>query len=169
MQILMAFLMFLEIFVCALLLVVILIQRSKGQGIGMSFGSGTGEALFGAQMGNVLTRITVILAVIFLVNTLLLSTLSSRTVRSRQADAGVLDRVALPSDENNPEKPAVLPDVPIDELTTSPVVTGDTATVEPVVPEVTPVVPAAPVAPVVPEDTPVAPMAPVVPDAPVTE
>jgi hypothetical protein len=37
-----------------------------------------GEAIFGAQMGNVLTRVTVILGFIFLTNTLVLAILSAR-------------------------------------------------------------------------------------------
>ncbi len=69
----------LEAFVCLLLIGVILLQRSKGSGVGMSFGGGAGEAIFGAQMGNVLTKVTVILAGIFLFNTIILSLLVARS------------------------------------------------------------------------------------------
>lgn len=58
---------------CSLLLVgVILLQRTKAQGAGMAFGAGVGESMFGSQVGNVLTRTTVILGIIFLVNTAVL-------------------------------------------------------------------------------------------------
>ena len=60
--------------ICALLIGVILIQRSKGQGTGLSFGGGA-EAVFGTQMGNVLTRATVVLAVLFLVITTMFTVL----------------------------------------------------------------------------------------------
>lgn len=76
-----------EIVACVLLIGVILIQRSKSQGMGMAFGAGMGEALFGAQVGNVLTRTTVILAIIFLVNTTLLAILGSARRSSSVADA----------------------------------------------------------------------------------
>ncbi len=67
-------LMGLEAIVCLLLIGIVLIQRSKGQGVGLSFGGGA-EAVFGAQMGNVLTRTTVVLGVIFLFNTAVLAVL----------------------------------------------------------------------------------------------
>lgn len=58
-----------EVVVSILLVTAILIQKSKTQGAGLAFGSGMGETLFGGQIGNVMTKITVVLAVIFLVNT----------------------------------------------------------------------------------------------------
>ena len=75
MDILIRLLMALEAVVCLMLIGVILIQRSKGRGMGISFGGGAAEAVFGAQMGNVLTRTTVILAAIFLINTTILAIL----------------------------------------------------------------------------------------------
>lgn len=71
MEIFIRLLMGFEAVVCLLLIGIVLIQRSKGQGMGLNFGGGA-EAVFGAQMGNVLTRTTVILGIIFIVNTTLL-------------------------------------------------------------------------------------------------
>ena len=62
-----------EISVCLLLITAILIQKSKTQGAGLAFGSGVGETLFGGQIGNVMTKVTVILAIVFLVNTTVLT------------------------------------------------------------------------------------------------
>ena len=78
MQIFIGFLYALEIIVCFLLAGVILLQKPKEGGLGVSFGGGMGEALFGAQMGNVLTKATVILGTVFLLNTLVLSRLTSQ-------------------------------------------------------------------------------------------
>ena len=65
-------------FLCsALLIVVILIQRTKNQGMGLAFGSGVGESLFGSQVGNVLTKTTVILGIVFLVNTTILAVMTA--------------------------------------------------------------------------------------------
>ena len=52
--------------ICLMLIGIILLQRSKGQGAGLSFGGGAAEAIFGSQMGNVLTRTTVVLGFLFL-------------------------------------------------------------------------------------------------------
>lgn len=63
-----------EVIVCLLLIGIILIQQSKGSGgLGTAFGGGMGESLFGSRAGNVLTRATIVLAVVFMVNTLLLA------------------------------------------------------------------------------------------------
>lgn len=77
MQILIGFLYVLEVIVCFLLGGVIMLQKPKDGGLGVSFGGGMGEALFGAQMGNVLTKGTIILGAVFLLNTLVLSRLTS--------------------------------------------------------------------------------------------
>jgi preprotein translocase subunit SecG len=79
MQILIGFLYVLEVIVCFLLGGVIMLQKPKDGGLGVSFGGGMGEALFGAQMGNVLTKGTIILGAVFLLNTLVLSRLTSHS------------------------------------------------------------------------------------------
>ena len=117
MQILVGFLYVLEVVVCFLLGGVILLQKPKEGGLGVSFGGGMGEALFGAQMGNVLTRATVILGFIFLANTLVLSILSARK-EGRSLMEGVSQPAApaaLPSDfggmpaAETPAAPAAVP------------------------------------------------------------
>ena len=67
-----------EVVTCFLLVGVILLQRPKSQGMGMTFGASMGESLFGAQVGNVLTKTTVVLAAIFLFNTTVLSLIGTR-------------------------------------------------------------------------------------------
>ena len=79
MQILVDFLYVLEVIICFLMGGVILLQKPKDGGLGVSFGGGVGEALFGAQMGNVLTKTTIILGAVFLLNTLVLSRLTSHS------------------------------------------------------------------------------------------
>lgn len=83
-----------EVICSALLLMVILVQRTKNQGLGLAIGGGMGESMFGAQMGNVLTKTTVILAVIFLVTTTLLAMLGAR--RSDVGDGSVVDGAPAP-------------------------------------------------------------------------
>lgn len=73
-QIFVAILLILEVLCSFLLIGVILLQKSKGGGLGgTAFGGGGGDSLFGARTGTVLTKITITLAVFFLANTLVLA------------------------------------------------------------------------------------------------
>ncbi|HMP77226.1 MAG TPA: preprotein translocase subunit SecG [Kiritimatiellia bacterium] len=83
MGILRILLILVEVVTCLLLVGVILLQKSKSEGLGLAFGAGVGETLFGSRAGNVLTKITVTLALVFLVNTALLGMVfTHRTERS---------------------------------------------------------------------------------------
>lgn len=63
---------------CSLVLIgLILLQKSKDGGLGLSFGSGGGDSLFGARAGNVLSKATITTGIIFLVNTLVLGVIFS--------------------------------------------------------------------------------------------
>ena len=73
MDILRVLLIVIEVATSILLIGIILLQKSKDQGMGLAFGAGMGEALFGSRAGNVLTRATVILACVFLATTMLLA------------------------------------------------------------------------------------------------
>ena len=75
MSILVGFLQFVLVIVCILLVGVILLQRNKGAGAGVTFGGG--EAVFGADMGNVLTRSTIVLGFLFVAITLALSIINA--------------------------------------------------------------------------------------------
>ena len=73
-----AILILIEIVCSILLIVIILLQRSKSEGLGLAFGSQMGESLFGAQAGNVLVKATVWLGIIFMVNTTVLAKIYSK-------------------------------------------------------------------------------------------
>ncbi len=106
MQILIGFLYVFEVIVCFLLGGVILLQKPKDGGVGVSFGGGMGEALFGAQMGNVLTKGTIILGSIFLLNTLVLSRLTSH------AGTSVMEGVKTPAPAAQQSLPFSAPSAP---------------------------------------------------------
>ena len=102
---------------CSLLLIgLVLIQKSKGEGLGMAFGGGGGDALFGSRAGNVMTKATVILAVIFMVNTLLLGVLFSgtqnRSVMGEFAAAPVQQVAPQPAAQAVPAESAAVPTLP---------------------------------------------------------
>jgi len=91
---LIVFLYVVEVLVSVLLIGIVLIQQSKSQGGLGALAGGTTESIFGAATGNVITRTTVLLASLFLANTLLLAVLSGRTsdapTRADELAAGAL-------------------------------------------------------------------------------
>jgi preprotein translocase subunit SecG len=69
----------LHVFVCLVLILVVLLQSSKGSGLAGAFGGGGGQTMFGGQeTATFLSRLTTYLAVLFMVLSLLLAFLSSR-------------------------------------------------------------------------------------------
>ncbi len=116
MQVFISFLYVIEVLVSFLLGGIILLQKPKDGGLGVSFGGGMGESLFGgAQMGNILTKGTVVLAAIFLLNTLVLSRLTSasgKSVMEGVTAPAPIQREALPfpgSQGGAPAAPAPMP------------------------------------------------------------
>jgi preprotein translocase subunit SecG len=63
------------VFIALLMVLVILMQRPKSEGLGAAFGGGVTENIFGAQTTNVLTKITAWLATLFFLLTFVLSIL----------------------------------------------------------------------------------------------
>ena len=63
------------VLVAALMILVILMQRPKSEGLGAAFGAGVTENIFGAQTTNVLVKFTTWLAGIFFALTFALSVL----------------------------------------------------------------------------------------------
>lgn len=72
-----------HVIICILLILVVLMQSSKGDGLaGSAFGGGLGGAVFGGRgTANLLSRATAILATAFMVMCLVLAFMSSQTVR----------------------------------------------------------------------------------------
>ncbi len=77
MQILINFLLAIYVLVALLMILVILMQRPKSEGLGAAFGGGVTENIFGAQTTNVLVKFTGWLTGIFFVLTFVLSVLYS--------------------------------------------------------------------------------------------
>ena len=75
----MTFLTALHVIVCVFLILVVLLQAGKGGGMGIAFGGGGSQTVFGSSgAGNFLTRLTSITALIFLVTSLGLAHYSSQ-------------------------------------------------------------------------------------------
>jgi len=94
---------------CSLALIgLILLQKSKSEGLGVAFGGGGSDSLLGARAGNVLTRATVIIGIIFLLNTVLLGWMYAGS-----ADQSLIDSANIPDAPVAPlQQPADMPLIP---------------------------------------------------------
>jgi len=129
-----AVLILIEIISSILLIVIILLQRSKSEGLGLAFGSQMGESLFGARAGNVLVKATVWLGIIFMVNTTVLAKVyskgSSRSLVSESSVPAPIERqVPAQVPVGQPANQPLAPTVPM------------SAPVTPMAPDASPVVP----------------------------
>lgn len=106
MNVLISLLLVVEVITAFLLVLVILAQKSKDQGLGMAFGGGMGESLFGSRAGNVLTRLTVVLAIVFMVSTVVLGVLYAK--KGKAVGMSVMDDLPPPPPQTQ-EAPASLP------------------------------------------------------------
>ncbi len=88
--------------VSVLLILVVLMQRPKQEGLGAAFGSGMTDQMFGAQTTSVLQKGTAYFGTAFLVLALVLSIL----IAKRNYETGIVDTPPPATD------PAMAPDVP---------------------------------------------------------
>ena len=128
MQILINFLLAIYVLVALLMLLVILMQRPKSEGLGAAFGGGVTENIFGAQTTNVLVKFTGWLTGIFFALTFTLSVLySHKTSRDtglrrellRQQTTGQSSVSPAPVNPSAPVLPAASA-VPNSSATTTP-------------------------------------------------
>ncbi len=66
-------LLVLNFFICLLLIVAVLMQRAKNEGLGATFGGGTMDSAFGADTTNVLKKFTLWLSIAFFLLTIAMS------------------------------------------------------------------------------------------------
>ena len=95
-----AFLLTIHVVVCVLLVLLVLMQRPKSEGLGTAFGGGVADSLFGSSAGNVLTKITTWLGVIFFITTISLALLYSRASGSKKESLGAKLGAAAPAATN---------------------------------------------------------------------
>ena len=115
MQILINFLLAIYVLVALLMMLVILMQRPKSEGLGAAFGGGVTENIFGAQTTNVLVKFTAWLAAIFFALTFALSILYAhktsgdsvlRRELMKQQSAGQVSPAPTPTQSSPPASPA---------------------------------------------------------------
>jgi preprotein translocase subunit SecG len=84
-----------HVVVALFLILLVLMQKSKDQGVGAAFGGGMTDTVFGAGTTTALVRMTIWCACILLATTLILAVLHSRRGGSA-ASRSLIERVAAP-------------------------------------------------------------------------
>ena len=83
MEILIPFIKVIHIIVCIFLIVLVLLQPGKGGGLGSVFGGGSSDSVFGSSgAAPFLTKLTRLLALIFVITSLSLGYFSVRSIKS---------------------------------------------------------------------------------------
>ena len=154
MHILLYFLLTLHVLVCLLMVLVVLMQRPRSEGLGAAFGSGMTENIFGAQTTHVLARFTTWLGGAFFVLTLALAVVYSHLYSGNTKIGKEL--LSMPAAATPTPAPAASP-------TPAPVGTLPAASATTPSPAPAAVESAAPVVPPAPTATPAANAAPNVP------
>lgn len=81
------------VLVCVALIVIVLLQSGKGEGLAGVFGAGGGsQTLFGARTGDVLTKSTTVLAILFMLLSLGLAFLSGHQGKTISQEAELIGR-----------------------------------------------------------------------------
>jgi preprotein translocase subunit SecG len=110
MWLLLPILLILHVVVCLLLVLVVLMQLPRSEGLGAAFGSAVTENIFGAQTTHVLAKFTVWLGVAFFVITLLLAiSYSHRETGRTRIQQELLDRAAPIASPTPVASPAASP------------------------------------------------------------
>ncbi len=86
MQVLLNILTVIEVIVCLFLVLIVLMQRPRQEGLGAAFGGDMASQMWGAQTTNVLQKFTVYLAIALFVLTVTLAVLTTRVQQGKHRD-----------------------------------------------------------------------------------
>ena len=93
------FLIVLHVIICVLLVVTVLLQFGKGAEMGAIMGGGSSQAVFSSSAkGNFMTKLTTVLAIGFMLNSIVLSTIKSREAKRSLFDSEAPVAAPLNSD-----------------------------------------------------------------------
>ena len=119
MDILIGILTAVEIIVCLLLIVTVLMQRPRQEGLGAAFGDSMASQMWGAQTTNVLQKFTVYLAIALFLLTLSLAILTSKAQRSKTASDKLFPDAPPAAAPSTPAAPAAATTTPAPGVTVS--------------------------------------------------
>jgi len=110
-------LLFCYVIVCLFMILVVLMQRSKQEGLGAAFGGGFTDSVWGAQTSQVLVKTTVWLAALFFILSISLARLYSHRVALTEKGDRVQQQLLQPI---APAVPAKIPATPAPGAQTTP-------------------------------------------------
>ena len=124
---------------CAFMGLVIMMQRSKQEGLGAAFGGGFTESIWGAQTSNVLVKATVWAAIIFFILSIVLARLYTSTAATYNQTSPVLQELtqpaaALPTPTNTAPAVPAMPGAPAVKPASAPTSTSATNPATPAAP-----------------------------------
>jgi preprotein translocase subunit SecG len=102
-------LLFAFVVVCGLLCLVVMMQRSKQEGLGAAFGGGLTESVWGAQTSQVLVKATVWLAALFFILSIALARLYSHRAGLEKQLSPVQQELLHPASAPAALKPVTAP------------------------------------------------------------
>jgi preprotein translocase subunit SecG len=101
-------LIILHIIICILLTIVVLLQFGKGAEAGAMMGQGSSQAVFtSSAKGNFFTKMTTVLAIAFMINSIVLTTIKTKTSNESLFDDEA--PVAAPLNSDMPKATDSLP------------------------------------------------------------
>ena len=108
-------LMVLHVIVCLLLIVAVILQRGKGAEMGAAFGVGSSSAVFGPRGPTpFLAKVTVVLAVIFFVNSIALTILVGKPKYVKAVERAI-PKVEVKAQKRQPPLPPANTTAPKEE------------------------------------------------------
>ena len=87
---------------CVFLILFVLLQAGKGAEVGATFG-GISQTYFGTQGGNILTKVTTVLAIVFMVTSIGLTTAQHRKITETVMDTAVEEAAPAKATEEKVE------------------------------------------------------------------
>ena len=100
----------LHVIICVLLVVTVLLQFGKGAEMGAVMGGGASQAVFSSSSkGNFFTKLTSVLAIGFMINSIALTTLKSREAKKSLFDDEQETAAPLNSDAAQAPAPTAAP------------------------------------------------------------
>jgi preprotein translocase subunit SecG len=117
----MTFLITVHVIICVLLVVTVLLQFGKGAETGAVMGGGASQAVFSSSAkGNFMTKTTTFLAIGFMVNSIVLTTMKSREAKKSLFDNEAPVAAPLNSDIEALNKKTETPETkPVEEAKTT--------------------------------------------------
>ncbi|MDO5470440.1 MAG: preprotein translocase subunit SecG, partial [Akkermansia sp.] len=101
--------------VCALLLLIVLMQRPKQEGLGAAFGAQMTDQAFGAQTTDVLKKGTVLFGSLFMILCFVLAVLMNRQFQQKKSDLATAEQSVPVQVEKAPEATTPAPTINLEQ------------------------------------------------------